>query len=110
MNIYTRRNALRLGTSAIGFGELGALAGCATTPENAADARQNVGTETYSEDEIVRAGNHFFASALVLRCVLGPGRVHKSSQRGDSQSSQEASASQGICITGIGNHRMLLQM
>ena len=62
MNIYTRRGALRLGSSAIGISAFGALAGCATTPENAADARQNVGTETYSEDEIVNAGADFLGT------------------------------------------------
>jgi hypothetical protein len=67
MTLYSRRAALQFGSRALGAGavgalSLGALAGCATTPVNAAEAHQNVGPETYSEDEIVNAGADFLGT------------------------------------------------
>jgi hypothetical protein len=61
MTIYTRRNALRLTAGGLSASAL-TVAGCATTPNNAADNRQNVGTETYTEDEVVNAGADFLGT------------------------------------------------
>jgi hypothetical protein len=62
MIIYSRRGALRLGSSTLGFGALSALGACATTPENAAESHQNVGAETYTEHEVVNAGADFLGT------------------------------------------------
>ncbi len=62
MIIYTRRNALRLGAAGLGAGALATVSGCASTPELAAENRQNVGTETYTEDEVINAGAGFLGT------------------------------------------------
>src|SRR3972149_3362420 len=62
MNIYTRRNALRLGAGGFSASAL-SVAGCASTPELAAENRQNVGAETYSEDEVINAGAGFLGAS-----------------------------------------------
>lgn len=61
MIIYSRRNALRLGAGGLTVGAFN-LAGCASTPELAAENRQNVGTETYTEDEVINAGADFLGT------------------------------------------------
>jgi hypothetical protein len=62
MLISTRRSALRFGAAALGAGAFGTLAGCASTPDLAAENRQNVGAETYSEDEVINAGADFLGT------------------------------------------------
>jgi hypothetical protein len=60
--MISRRHTLHLGAGALGFSAFGALAGCASTPVNAANAHQNIGPDTYSEDEIVNAGADFLGT------------------------------------------------
>ena len=62
MTELSRRRALYLGAGAVGLTAFSGIAGCASTPVNAANAHQNVGPETYSEDEIVNAGADFLGT------------------------------------------------
>jgi len=71
MILYSRRRALTAGAGLVGASAFATLCGCATTPVNAANAHQNVGPETYSEDEVINAGADFLGTtAKALGAVV----------------------------------------